>query len=88
VVALQNVSLDIHKGKVHAIAGENGAGKSTMMKLISGAIEPDSGSILVDGIEYNALNPKLSKELGIEVVYQEFNLIPSLSVAENLFLGE
>ena len=88
VIALEDISLSLVKGEVHAIAGENGAGKSTMMKLISGAIYPDSGTIFVDGKEFQALNPSLSKKLGIAVVYQEFSLIPSLSVAENLFLGD
>ncbi|MDO4345072.1 MAG: sugar ABC transporter ATP-binding protein [Eubacteriales bacterium] len=88
VVALDDINVKIRKGEVLAVAGENGAGKSTMMKLISGAICPDGGSIVYEGKEYEAMTPALSKELGITVVYQEFNLVSSLSVAENMFLGD
>ena len=88
VQALDDVSIDFYAGEVHCIIGENGAGKSTFIKMISGANEPDSGTIGFMGHTYNAMTPKLSKELGIEVVYQEFNLAEDLSVAENIFLGE
>ncbi len=87
VKALDDVSLDIREGEVHALVGANGAGKSTLIKTISGAINPDSGAIVFDGAEYAAMSPQLSSSLGIEVIYQEFNLIPTLTVAENLFLG-
>lgn len=87
VLALDGISLDIKKGEVHAICGENGAGKSTMMKLISGAISPDSGTVTVFGQAYEKMTPSLSRELGIEVVYQEFTLVPNLPVSENIFLG-
>lgn len=88
VQALDNVSIDFFQGEVHCLVGENGAGKSTFIKMISGADQPDAGVICFEGKEYNAMNPKLSKKLGIEVVYQEFNLAEDLTVAENIYLGE
>lgn len=87
VVALNDITVDVKKGEILAICGENGAGKSTMMKLISGAIAPNEGTITVFGQEYERMTPALSRELGIEVVYQEFNLVPELPVSENIFLG-
>jgi ribose transport system ATP-binding protein len=88
VLALDNVSLSFYEGEVHALLGENGAGKSTLIKAISGAIELDKGTICVAGTDYPHMNPHLSRSLGIEVIYQEFNLVPSLSTAENIFLGD
>lgn len=88
VVALDDISVSVKQGEVMAICGENGAGKSTMMKLISGAIVPDQGEFTIFDQTYSAMTPALSRELGIEVVYQEFNLVPILSVAENIFLGD
>ncbi len=87
VLALDDVSIDFCEGEIHCIVGENGAGKSTLIKMISGANEPDSGSIEFCGNAYNCMTPHLSRELGIEVIYQEFNLAEDLSVAENIFLG-
>lgn len=87
VTVLHDVSLDICKGEVHALVGANGAGKSTLIKTISGAIRPNAGKIVFDGQEYDYMTPQLSSALGIEIIYQEFNLVPSLSVAENIFLG-
>ena len=87
VLALDNVSLDIYEGETHALVGENGAGKSTFIKVLAGAITPDSGTIRIDGREYSSLTPMLANSLGIQVIYQEFNLMPSLSVAENIFMG-
>jgi ribose transport system ATP-binding protein len=88
VVALDDVSLDFVAGEVHAIVGENGAGKSTLIKTIAGAITPDSGTITIDGQDYHELTPHIARNKGIEVIYQEFNLVPSLSVAENISLGD
>jgi len=88
VVALDDVSFDVEKGEILALIGENGAGKSTVIKSIAGAIDFDSGSIVIDGKEYTKLNPAIAKEAGIGVVYQELNLVPSLSIMENIFLGE
>ena len=88
VLALDKVSIDFFGGEVHALLGENGAGKSTLIKAVSGAIDIDNGIIRVDGKEYHKMTPSLSRSLGIEVIYQEFNLVPTLSCAENIFLGE
>ena len=88
VVALDNVSLAFRAGEVHALAGENGAGKSTLIKSTTGAVIPTSGTILIDGKEYtNNLTPAIAKEQGVAVIYQEFNLVNDISIAENVFLG-
>jgi ribose transport system ATP-binding protein len=88
VVALNRVSIGFERGEVHALLGENGAGKSTLIKVVSGAIEPDGGVIVTGGDEHRRMSPILAKKYGIEVIYQEFNLIDALSAAENIFLGE
>lgn len=88
VKALDNVSLECAAGEVHALIGENGAGKSTLIKVLAGAISPDGGTIHMNGKEYNAMEPQLAKDNGIEVIYQEFTLVPSLSVADNVFLSD
>ena len=88
VVALDNVSIDFYPGEVHALIGENGAGKSTFIKAITGAHAPDGGTITVDGETYTAMTPALSRKHGIECIYQEFNLIDVLSAAENICYGE
>jgi ABC-type sugar transport system ATPase subunit len=88
VLALNNVSLNFLEGEVHALLGENGAGKSTLIKAVAGAIDIDSGIIKINGQEYPKITPSLSKSLGVEVIYQEFNLVPALSVAENIYLCE
>jgi ribose transport system ATP-binding protein len=87
VQALDNVSLVFNRGEVHAIAGENGAGKSTLIKVLSGAICPDAGSVALDGKVLGHINPRDAIRLGISTIYQEFNLVPFLSVAENIFFG-
>lgn len=88
VKALDNVNIEFRRGEVHALVGENGAGKSTLIKAVSGAIEPTSGTIIVDDKEFSSFTPTISKENGIAVVYQEFTLVPVLSAAENIFLGD
>jgi ribose transport system ATP-binding protein len=88
VLALNNVSLDFIEGEVHALLGENGAGKSTLIKAIAGAINLDGGMIHVGGLDHKQMTPHLSRSLGIEVIYQEFNLVPTMSAAENIFLGD
>ena len=85
--ALSGVSFDLRPGEVHALVGENGAGKSTLIKIIAGAYTPDAGVIELDGIAYREFSPGQARELGIGIVYQEFNLLPELSVAENIFLA-
>ncbi|MDR1537206.1 MAG: sugar ABC transporter ATP-binding protein [Clostridiales bacterium] len=86
VVALDNVSLDFAAGEVHALMGENGAGKSTLIKAVAGAIPFDKGSIEFDGESYDKMTPALSKKLGLAVIYQDINLVPALSVAENIYM--
>lgn len=88
VIAINHVSFDVREGEVHALIGENGAGKSTLIKTLSGAIKPDSGTITVNGKDFTSFIPQLAKEQGISVIYQEFTLVPGISAAENVFLGE
>ena len=85
--ALVDVSLDLRSGEVHALVGENGAGKSTVVKLLAGVHQPDDGSVAVNGETVVIHGPAHSRELGIAVVHQEPRLFPDLSVAENVFLG-
>ena len=87
VVALNEVDFDLRRGEVHILLGENGAGKSTLMKILSGACQKDSGKILLNNREIEIKNPRHSCELGIGIIYQELNLVPHLSAAENIFLG-
>ncbi|MCL6599771.1 MAG: sugar ABC transporter ATP-binding protein [Alicyclobacillus macrosporangiidus] len=85
--ALSNVSLDIYGGEVHAIMGENGAGKSTLMNILSGAYQPDEGSIVLEGRSVRFSHPRDAQLAGISIVHQELSLCNHLSVAENLFMG-
>ena len=87
VKALSNVSLTINKGEIHALVGENGAGKSTLMKILSGAYKRDGGDIFIEGSRAEIHGPKEAEALGISIIYQELNLIPGLTVAENIYLG-
>ena len=87
VVALDDVDLTLHAGDVHMLLGENGAGKSTLMKILSGAYRKDAGEIRIDGQAVEIGSPRDALALGIRVIYQELNLVPQLSVAENIFLG-
>ncbi|MGQ9616654.1 MAG: sugar ABC transporter ATP-binding protein [Spirochaetota bacterium] len=87
VVAVDHVDFDVRYGEVHAIVGENGAGKSTLIKLLGGVYQPDSGKIFYDGREVVFYSTHQSQQSGISIIYQEFNLIPDLSVAENIFVG-
>ncbi len=87
VKALDRVHLDIVRGEVHALCGENGAGKSTLMKIISGAQPFTSGKMVFEGESVRFKTTREAQNAGISMIYQEFNLIPHLSVAENLFVG-
>jgi len=88
IVALKNVTFKVKPGEIHALVGENGAGKSTLMKILSGAYTKDTGQIFIDGKEVHIKNTQDSKKLGIGIIYQEFSLVPELSVAENVFLNK
>ncbi|AZO96641.1 sugar ABC transporter ATP-binding protein [Halocella sp. SP3-1] len=79
--------MEIRKGEVHALIGENGAGKSTFVKILAGAFQQDAGSIYIDQKEVEIANPTKATEYGISIIYQEFNLFSELSVAENMFIG-
>ncbi|MCU1615047.1 MAG: rbsA3 [Frankiales bacterium] len=87
VQALSDISFELAAGEIHALAGENGAGKSTFVKLVAGVYPPDAGSVVLNGEEHARLTPKLARQAGIAVVHQEFNLLPELSVGENILLG-
>ncbi|MCM2575928.1 sugar ABC transporter ATP-binding protein [Streptomyces meridianus] len=87
VVALDSVDFDLRAGEVHVLLGENGAGKSTLIKMLSGVHTPDAGRILVDGREVHIRTAQDAERFGIATIHQEFNLVPDLSVAENIFLG-
>src|SRR4051812_34178586 len=87
VVALDGVDFELMAGEVHVLLGENGAGKSTLMKIISGAVRRDAGDISLDGQRAEIRNPRHAQQLGIAIIYQELNLIPHLSIAENILLG-
>jgi len=85
--ALRKVSLEAGPGEVHALIGENGAGKSTLMKILSGAYQPDAGQVFLNGRPYAPRNPLEARRSGVEMIYQELNLAPHLSVEENILLG-
>ena len=87
VLAVDHGQLTLRPGEVHCLVGENGAGKSTLMKVLAGAIPMDSGEILLSGEPVAITSPHHAQQLGISMIYQEFNLSPFLSVAENIFLG-
>jgi ribose transport system ATP-binding protein len=87
VLALNRVNFEVRAGEVHGLIGENGAGKSTLMKILSGVSSADEGLIQLDGKPVQFANPRAAIDLGIALVHQELNLVPYLSVAENIFLG-
>jgi ABC-type sugar transport system ATPase subunit len=87
VVALEDVSLEVFPGEVLGLVGENGAGKSTLMKILSGVYAPEGGQIFIDGQPVTIHDPRHAQRLGISIIYQEFNLMPNLTVEENVFVG-
>lgn len=87
VRALDKCRFDLQRGEVHALVGENGAGKSTLMKVLTGIYQKDAGKILYKGKEINIKTPKDAQHLGIGIIHQELNLMPHLTVAENIYIG-
>ena len=87
VQALRGVDFDLKAGEIHALLGENGAGKSTLMNLLSGVFSPDEGTIKIDGQPVRFANPREAQAAGIATIFQELDLVPTLDVASNLFLG-
>ena len=85
--ALDGVDFEVRAGEVHALIGENGAGKSTLIKIIAGVFQPDDGEILLDGKSVSIASPRDSQELGLAFIHQDLNVVPHLSVAENIYLG-
>jgi ABC-type sugar transport system ATPase subunit len=88
VQALAGVGLELARGEVLALLGENGAGKSTLMKILGGAVRPDAGRILIEGFERAIRSPTDAVRAGVAVIHQEFNLVPALGAADNIFLGQ
>ena len=86
VQALDSVDFDLRFGEVQALVGQNGAGKSTLIEIIAGSLRPDSGTILIGGQEFAALDPSRSIEMGVQTVHQDNQLVDELSVAENIYL--
>ncbi len=86
-IALDDVSLELIPGSVHALMGENGAGKSTLMKILAGVVQPDQGTVRLNGRELRITGPREALDAGISTVFQELSLLPNLTIAENMFLG-
>src|SRR5438309_6433727 len=86
VQALDAVDFDVRAGEIHALVGENGAGKSTLVKVLGGGVVPDAGDVRLAGTALRLGHPLASRESGIDVIYQEFTLVPELSAAANIFL--
>ncbi|HZU36175.1 MAG TPA: sugar ABC transporter ATP-binding protein, partial [Gemmataceae bacterium] len=86
-VALRGVDLELRPGEIHALVGENGAGKSTLMKVLSGAVTPDDGQMLLDGRPYQCKGPQDARRQGVAMIYQELTLAPHLTVEANMMLG-
>ncbi|WP_238578776.1 ATP-binding cassette domain-containing protein, partial [Inquilinus limosus] len=87
VTVLHGVGLDVFAGEIHALMGENGAGKSTLMKILAGIYADYDGTILVDGVPRQFAGVRDAEEAGIGIIHQELNLVPGMTVAENIFLG-
>src|SRR5947208_6749623 len=87
VHAVKGARLDLYAGEVHALVGENGAGKSTLIKVLAGALLPDAGTIRINGAAVSFRSPEDAQREGVSVIYQEYNLVPGMTVLDNLFLG-
>src|ERR1700716_2287728 len=87
VRALVEVSFSIHAAEIHCLAGENGCGKSTLIKILSGVYAPDEGQIVLEGKAHAHLTPAASQRFGVQIIYQDLSLFPNLSVAENIAFG-
>jgi ribose transport system ATP-binding protein len=87
VRALDKVNLELRAGETHILLGENGAGKSTLIKILSGAYAPDKGEVFIEGEKVTDFNPSVAQHLGVSTIYQEFNIIPYMNVAQNIFIG-
>jgi ribose transport system ATP-binding protein len=87
VRALDQVSITIRAGEIHALVGENGAGKSTLIKILAGIVQPDEGSLFLDGVHRQLSNPVAAQKAGIGIVFQELNLVPTLDIATNIYLS-
>ncbi|MDR0357142.1 MAG: sugar ABC transporter ATP-binding protein [Clostridiales Family XIII bacterium] len=88
VVALKNMSFQVRSGEVHGLIGENGAGKSTLIKVFTGVNQPEKGEIIIDGRPMVLSNPNMAKKVGIGCIYQELNIVPDMSITDNLFINQ
>jgi simple sugar transport system ATP-binding protein len=87
VHALKGVNLDVQSGEVCGLVGDNGAGKSTLIKILAGVHRPDRGEIRIGGHPVEITSPKVAMKLGIETIYQDNSMVPTMSIARNLFIG-
>jgi ribose transport system ATP-binding protein len=87
VIALDKVSFSVEEGEIHALVGENGAGKSTLMKILNGVYTADEGEVLINNKKVSIKNPLDAQKNGLSIIFQEFNLVPTLSIAENIYIG-
>ena len=88
VPAIEGVDFDLRRGEIHALVGENGAGKSTLTKVMAGVVTLTSGTMKIDGVEASPKSPLEARHLGVAMVFQENSLVPTMTVAQNLFLGQ
>src|SRR5581483_4343739 len=88
VAVLKDVDLTVRDGEIHALLGANGAGKSTLIKCIGGGVVPDRGELIVDGQLHAFMSPRQARQAGVAIIYQDYSLAATLTVAENIFLGE
>ena len=87
VHALKSVTLDVQPREVVGLVGDNGAGKSTLIKILSGVLQPDKGEIRIEGQRVEITSPKVAMRFGVETIYQDASMVPTMSIARNLFIG-